>query len=274
MQIETSKGIIEYSLLGQGKPILIIVGGHTNCKETIFHKGLDPNKFCFVTPSRPGYGSTPLTDQNKTPKGAAELIIALLDELKIQQIIVIGISAGGLTALEIAANYPCRVEKLILMSALTKKWFAKTDKVYKGAKKIFAPGAERYTWFFYRLFFRIFPRLMTKVMFKELSKYRPVEYTKEEFGELRDTTLKMRSYQGFANDVDQDLDQGILTKIVCSTLIMHSINDKPVPLPHALNAKEKIQNSKLVTFNNRWGHMLWFGQEYDAVLNELKLNIC
>ena len=54
-QTETSKGKIEYTLLGKGRPILIVVGGHTNCKETIFHKGLDPNKFCFIAPSRPGY---------------------------------------------------------------------------------------------------------------------------------------------------------------------------------------------------------------------------
>jgi len=65
LQRETSKGKIEYTLLGNGKPMLIVVGGHTNCKETIFHKGFDPGKYCFVTPSRPGYGLTPLTIQNK-----------------------------------------------------------------------------------------------------------------------------------------------------------------------------------------------------------------
>ena len=74
LKLDTSKGKIEYTFLGNGKPTLIIVGGHANCKETIFHKGLDPNKFCFVTPSRPGYGLTPLTDQNKTPKGTSDLL--------------------------------------------------------------------------------------------------------------------------------------------------------------------------------------------------------
>jgi pimeloyl-ACP methyl ester carboxylesterase len=259
--------------MGLGYSFVFFVGGHTNCKETIFHKGIDPSKFCFVTPSRPGYGLTPLTVQNKTPRGTSDLIIALLDELKIPKTIVVGISAGGLTALEIAANYPDRVEKLILMSAVTKKWFVKTDRVYKGAKKIFAPAVERYTWFFYRLFFRIFPQMMARVMFKELSNYRPVEFAKEEFGELKSTTLKMRSYHGFVNDLDQYIDQEILKKIVCPTLILHSENDHPVPVSHALNAKDKIQNCKLVTFNNRWGHMLWFGADYEPVLNELQLNL-
>jgi pimeloyl-ACP methyl ester carboxylesterase len=272
-QTETLKGKIEYTLLGKGRPVLIIVGGHTNCKETIFHKGLDPNKFCFVTPSRPGYGLTPLTAQNKTPKGTSDLFVALLDELKIQKTIVIGISAGGLTALEIAANYPERVDNLILMSALTKKWFDKRDKMYKGAKIIFAPGIECYTWFFYRLFFRLFPKAMTKTMFKELSEYRPIEFTEDEAQELRQMTLIMRSYKGFDNDLDQTIDQEILKRIKCPALILHSEYDNAVDISHARNAGNNIKGSRLVTFKNHWGHLLWLGTDYEPVLNEIKRQI-
>ena len=207
--IETPKGKIEYSLRGMGKPILIIHGGHVNCRETIFQKGLDPAKFCFITPSRPGYGNTPITALNKTAKGTAELIIALLDELKLTTVTVIGISAGGLTALEIAANYPDRIERLILISALTKKWFAPNDKVYIGGKRLFAPKIERFTWLLYRLFFMLFPKLMTRMMFKELSIYRPVSFTKSESKELMKMTTSMRSGYGFVNDLDQNIDQHI-----------------------------------------------------------------
>ena len=266
-QIKTSKGEIEYTLLGIGKPILIVVGGHTNCKETIFHKGLDPNKFCFITPSRPGYGLTPLTDQNKTPKGTSDLFVALLDELKIETAIVVGISAGGLTALEIAANYPDRVESLVLMSALTKKWFVETDKLYKGAKIIFAPGIERYTWFLYRSFFKLFPKFMAKTMFKELSKYRPIEFSKDEIHELKQMTIIMRSYKGFDNDLDQNIDQEILKQINCPTLILHSNFDNAVDISHAENANINIKNSKMATFNNHWGHLLWLGKDDDPILN-------
>ncbi len=94
-QIETSKGKVEYTSLGNARPMLIVVGSHTNCKGTIFHKGLDPDKFRFITPSRPGYSLTPLTDQNKTPEGTSDLFVAILDELNIQKTIVVGISAGG-----------------------------------------------------------------------------------------------------------------------------------------------------------------------------------
>ena len=99
------------------------------------------------------------------------------------------------------------------MSALTKKWFVKTDRVYKGAKKIFSPKIEHITWFFYRLFFRLFPNPMTKTMFKQISTFRPVQFTKDEFQELKQMTLIMRSYTGFDNDLDQNIDQEILKRI-------------------------------------------------------------
>lgn len=271
--IETTIGKIEYSLLGKGKAILFVHGGHVNCRETIFQKGLDPNKFCFITPSRPGYGNTPLTDFNKTPKGTANLCVVLLDELKIAKAIVIGISAGGLTALEIAANYPGRVESLILMSALTKKWFFETDKVYIGGKIIFAPNMERLTWLLYRVIFRLFPKMMTKIMFKELSKYRPIEFTDDEFKELKQMVLFMRSGYGFANDLDQTIDQEILARVKCPTLILHSENDNAVDTSHPQNAMNKIKSSKLVTFKNHWGHLLWLGTDYEQILNELKQQI-
>jgi pimeloyl-ACP methyl ester carboxylesterase len=268
--IETAKGKIEYSMLGQGRILLIVHGGHVSCHETIFQKGLDSNKFCFITPSRPGYGATPLTEYNKTPKETADLFMALLDELKVPKATVIGISAGGLTALEIAANYPARVEKLVLMSALTKKWFAETDRLYVQGKKAFAPKTERYTWLLYRLLFKLIPKVITRVMFRELSKHRPIEFTEDEFKELKEMTLNMRSGYGFHNDLDQTFDQSTLSRIDCPTLILHSENDNAVDSSHPQNANKNIKHSKLMTFNNRWGHLLWLGTDYEPIVSVLK----
>jgi pimeloyl-ACP methyl ester carboxylesterase len=211
-----------------------------------------------------------LSDLNKTPKGTADLLIALLDELKVQKAVVVGISAGGLTALEIAANYPHRVESLVLMSALTKKWFVETDKAYVGGKKLFAPKVQQVTWLLYRLFFKLFPKMVTRAMFRALSTYRPIEFAEDEYQELRQMTLQMRSDQGFYNDLDQNIDQQILSRIQCPTLILHSNYDNAVAISHALSAKSKIKNSRLVTFNNHWGHLIWLGKDYDQYLSAFK----
>lgn len=268
--VETEKGMIECSVSGKGETILFIHGGHSNCEETIFHKGFDLKKYQIITISRPGYGKTPLNNHNKSPKGTADLIISLLDKLKIKSTKVIGISAGGLTALELSANYPEYVNYLVLISAITKKWLSKTDKEYKIGKRIFAPKIEKFTWFFYKMAFSFFPKTMTKMIFKELSTYRPIKFQKNEIFELQKMTSKMRSFKGFNNDLDQDIEPNILSKIICKTLILHSNFDNSVSFEHPENAKHRIKQSELIKLDNRWGHLLWLGNEYTKPLNEIQ----
>jgi pimeloyl-ACP methyl ester carboxylesterase len=108
--IHTDKGLVEYSIVGKGTPILFLHGGHSNCRETLFQQGIDTINYQLITPSRPGYGNTPLNN-NLTPKDTADLIVSLLDNLRIDKVILYAISAGGLTSIELAARYPERVEK-------------------------------------------------------------------------------------------------------------------------------------------------------------------
>ena len=106
-------------------------------------------------------------------------------------------------------------------------------------------------------------------MFKELSRFRPVGFTREELAELKPMTMKMRSRKGFSNDLDQSIDATVLYKIECPVLVLHSEYDHSVDASHAEHALQKIQHCKLVTFRNRWGHLLWLGSDYNDVLREL-----
>lgn len=255
----TEAGIIEYSDTGKGMPLLFIHGGHSNSKETLFHKGFDKDTFRLITPSRPGYGQTPLTKNGSAGKTAA-LFISLLDKLHLEKVIVIGISAGGLTAIEITANYPERVSKLILISAVTKKWLTNKDDTYKKGKILFNPALEKYTWWLYRSFFKVYPKMAASLLAKELSKkVFPLE--KPEIEELYNMVDKQRSKRGFVNDLNQDIPQGIINKITSPTLILHSLNDNAVCIEHAKFAANNILRSLLKTYNNNWGHLLWLGQE-------------
>lgn len=257
---ETELGSIEYSIFGSGQPVLFLHGGHSNSLETLFQKGYDKSKFQLLTPSRPGYGKTPLANF-KTPKASAELIIALLDFLKINEVIVVGISAGGLTALELASNYPTRSKKLVLISAVTMKWLSESDDLYIRGKKMFSPNKEKRSWVLFRFFFKLFPKLMTKVLFKELSTIEKPVILKDEIAEIKAMTFKQSSGFGFENDLDQDIADGIIEQIKCPTLILHSKNDKSVNLEMAQYSNQKIENSELKTYDNKWGHLLWVGKE-------------
>ena len=259
-QLESAAGKIEYSIIGKGSPVLFVHGGHSNCRETLFHEGFDLDQYQLITPSRPGYGDTPLIN-NRTPSQTANLFVSLLDELNIDQTIIYGISAGGLTAIALAAEYPERVSKLILASAVTKKWLDENDKVYKAAQKIFNPTIERITWGMVKIFFRISPKLMGKSFYKQFSTNPVHPFRDQDIQKLASTLRHFRSKEGFLNDIDQTIEEDNLKSVQCPTLIIHSKNNASVPFGHAMHAHHFIENSRLVPLDNEWGHLFWFGED-------------
>jgi pimeloyl-ACP methyl ester carboxylesterase len=253
-------GDIEYRSIGKGIPIVFIHGGHSNCYETLSHKGFDLSKFRLITPSRPGYGGTPLNG-NQTPKEAADLIAALLEFLSIDKAIIYGISAGGLTAIELAANYPDKILKLILASAISRKWLKKDEKVYKTALIIFNPKIESFTWRMVTSFSRILPRMMANSFYSQFSSYPAHKLRSKDIRELVLAMSRYRSKRGFLNDIAQDISEETIKKIKCPSLVIHSKNDNSVSFEHAIHSGNSIQNSRLVELENEWGHLFWIGKE-------------
>jgi pimeloyl-ACP methyl ester carboxylesterase len=265
--IETELGKIEYSTTGNGKPVLFIHGGHTNCNVTLWHKGFDLDKFQLITPSRPGYGNTPLNN-NKTPKQQADLLISLLDYLHIDKVILYSISAGGLTTIELAGNYPERVEKLILASSISKEWLDKKGGIYKTAKRIFSPKVEGFVWGMIRFISGLFPNMIAKYFYPEFTTNAPHKLIKEDVKELKSMFKNFSSGTGFVNDIDQNIDNDVISGIKCPTLIIHSKNDNSVLFEHALHSNKMIENSKLVTLNNEWGHLFWIGSDSNTSISK------
>ncbi len=265
--IETEKGQIEYSIEGEGKPVLFLHGGHSNCRETLFRKGFDISKYQLITPSRPGYGNTPL-GENITPEKTANLIVELLNYLGIDQVVIYAISAGGLAAIEIAGKHPERVEKLILASAVTKRWLDRDGEVYKTAKKLFNPKTERIVWALIRFFSGIFPKMIASNFYPQFSKNEPHRLEEKDIKELLSTFKNFNSKTGFMSDIEHDIETGLISDIKCPTLIIHSKNDNSVPFEHAEHAKRMIKNSTLSGLDNEWGHLFWIGNDSDAPIRK------
>src|SRR2546422_8267015 len=123
---QMEKGPIEYRVVGQGPAVLVLNGGHTNCNSPLGHEQffLDQG-YQLVIPSRPGYGKTP-SSTGRTAEAFADALVGLLDHLHLERVIVIGISAAGPTALQLAGRHPERVSKVILQNAVTGgKFFSK-----------------------------------------------------------------------------------------------------------------------------------------------------
>ncbi len=86
--------VIEFSVIGQGEPILIMHGGHSSCYEEFGYATLVKNGFSIITPSRAGYGRTSKSIGESLSK-ACQHYAKVLDYLQFKKVHVIAVSAGG-----------------------------------------------------------------------------------------------------------------------------------------------------------------------------------
>jgi pimeloyl-ACP methyl ester carboxylesterase len=259
------KGLtIEYSIIGEGEPIFVLHGGHSNCNEEFGYKALIENGFSIITPSRAGYGGTS-KEIGESLSIACEYYLKLLDYLNLKKVHLIAISAGGPSGIYFASNYPERVCSLTLQSAVTKEWLTPKDKEYKVARVLFHPKTEKYTWKLISFMNNLFPQFIFNQMFPSFSKLKHNEaremITKEDVEAIRKMNNRQRSRYGFSIDLVQINEVSIdkLRAISCPTLIVHSKNDGSVPLEHPYFAHENIPSSELCLLDT-WGHLIWLGK--------------
>jgi 2-hydroxy-6-oxonona-2,4-dienedioate hydrolase len=116
--LHSKQGIIEYATEGEGRPFLMLHGSGGGYQQGLLLSHIiDPAAYQIIAPSRPGYGQTPLAS-GKSPMEQADLFAALLDKLEIEKVIVGGISAGGMGAMQFALRHPDRCAALVLLSSI------------------------------------------------------------------------------------------------------------------------------------------------------------
>ncbi|MCR8845638.1 alpha/beta hydrolase [Paenibacillus sp. SC116] len=265
---------IEYSIINKGgNPILVMHGGHSNCNEEFGYAELEQQGYSILTPSRPGYGKTsPNNGLNLST--ACKSYIELLNHLKLDKVHVIGISAGGPSAIYFTSKYQARVKSLTLQSAVSKEWLTPKDKEYKAAKILFRPLLEKYTWKLLSSMVNIFPKIIFKQMAPSFSKLPYAKFKSlirdEDINKFKKMIERQRSGQGFFIDLSQtgNITLSDLQSVKCPTLILHSQNDGAVSIEHAYNAHNHISDSKLCILNT-WGHLIWLGQGVEEMNIEL-----
>jgi pimeloyl-ACP methyl ester carboxylesterase len=111
---ETARGPIEYGVEGAGVPVLLIHGAAGGYDQgLLLARAFAPAGVQVIAPSRFGYLGTPLPE-DASPTAQARALAALLDCLAIERAIVIGVSAGAPSAVEMALHHPQRVRGLVL----------------------------------------------------------------------------------------------------------------------------------------------------------------
>jgi 2-hydroxy-6-oxonona-2,4-dienedioate hydrolase len=117
----TRCGPIEYQAAGEGIPLLMIHGsGGGHDQGMAWAHPLVQQGVRVVAMSRFGYLRTP-RPADASPEAQADAHVCLLDALGIGKAAVIGVSAGGPSAMQTAIRHPDRVSALALVVPITYK---------------------------------------------------------------------------------------------------------------------------------------------------------
>lgn len=119
--VQTRCGQIEYQQAGTGVPLLVVHGsGGGHDQGMAFAGSLATQGIRVIAMSRFGYLRTPMP-ADSSAAAQADAHVCLLDALGIAKAVVMGGSAGALSAIQMAIRHPDRVNALVLMVPLTYK---------------------------------------------------------------------------------------------------------------------------------------------------------
>lgn len=110
---------ITFTERGEGRPFLLLHGGAGPQSVAAFADLLATTRPARVlTPTHPGFGGTPRPDGFGSIADLAAAYVALLDELDLVDVTVIGNSIGGWAAAEIALLASPRISAIVLVDAV------------------------------------------------------------------------------------------------------------------------------------------------------------
>ncbi len=252
---QTAKGPIEYRLEGSGPIVIVLNGGHCSRETRLSHEKLTEHGFSVLTPSRPGYDSTP-SDVGQSAQAAADALAALLDTLQIETVDVIAISAAGPTALAFTQQHANRVRKLILESAVTTDW----DERIKSRARIGFGRAAKVTWMVMHGMLKLFPVVIIKVLMRDLTVLDVNMVLKrmspDDLAFVKRMLHTSQASTGFLNDIDHQVKN--LATITKPVLTMYSPNDATVSSRNAQRIASEITTSELYEVPSDT-HLIWIG---------------
>jgi len=118
---------VEVARKGSGRPLLLLHGGGGPVAGLPFADAL-ARKFEIVAPTHPGFDGTKIPDHFDGMGDLVFLYLDLLDALKLDAPVVVGMSMGGWLAAELAVLPGTNFSKLILVDAVGVRIGAPTDR--------------------------------------------------------------------------------------------------------------------------------------------------
>ncbi|UUX92644.1 alpha/beta fold hydrolase [Methanoplanus endosymbiosus] len=267
--IDTKYGPVEYTVVGEGKPILAFHGGGGGYDMAVLiYSMFSDAGFSLICPSRPGYLRTPLSS-GKSIVEQVDLCAALLDELGIGEVGVVGASAGGPLTYEFAKRHPDKTEAIVVIDGISMKYeYQPIDKV---SEKIFLTDrGQRFQFWL--------ADLLPKTVIKQIVAIEgdlTHDELKERVKNIYDDPVKRdfinkffktlypysKRKEGMWNDVETEAEIDKikdLDTIACPALIMHSNRDNDVIMAHAEYAVSEIPGAEFYMIKEGTHFGFWF----------------
>lgn len=111
---DSNRAYLAYEERGAGEAI-VLIHGHPFDRR-MWRPQLDTlsDAYRVVAPDLPGYGASALRGETITMRALADSVVELLDQIEIGRALFVGLSMGGLVAMEIGLAYPERAYGLVL----------------------------------------------------------------------------------------------------------------------------------------------------------------
>lgn len=255
--VKTAAGPIEYAERGEGIPLLSIHGAGGGFDQGLANvEDLLDEGYRIIAPSRFGYLRTP-APPGASPTTQADAHAALLSALQVRLAVVVGISAGARSAMELAIRHPELVSALILIVPGT---YSPTSPVAvdrsRSSRLVFwlvNVGADFFWWAVEKIAPSILVRFtgVSPKLFKHSSQAERDRVMRV----VRSIEPLSLRFRGINLDSAPRLHPLPLAKITAPTLIISTRDDLFNTAPAAEFAARSIPGVKLIIFETG-GHLL------------------
>jgi len=242
--------------IGEGPPLLFVhglSGCWQNWLENIPYFARDHR---VIAVDLPGFGESPMPAQKISMTSYARALDALLDELGIEAVRLVGNSMGGFAGAELALIVPARVERLVLVSAAG----LSVDKIRTERQAGMRHRAENAAFFYLGWMASKTDAVTRRVRMREwllmLVAAHPARLPPALIYEL----VKGSGKPGFMPALDAMLHYPLrdrLAELACPTFIVWGDKDRLVPVKDADEFERLIDDSRKVIYEDT-GHTPMF----------------
>jgi pimeloyl-ACP methyl ester carboxylesterase len=270
--VDLDAGPVEYRLERRGPAcVLLCHGGHVRAGLALGEELFGELGYTVLVPSRPGYGRTPL-GTGRAPAQFVDATAELCQQLGIEQLAaVVGTSAGGPTAVTLAARHPRLVRRLLLLGAVGFGPYPDRRTRRLGSYVVFNAVTEPVTWAGVRLLLRLAPAAGLRLLLRGTSTIPVRELLAGLSDQQRASLLRlfagMRSGRGFLNDLRGAAD--VTAQVTQPALIIASRQDGGVSFAHAEVLAASLPHATLVE-SGASSHFIWFGEDYPVIAETIR----